>query len=225
MDGGIEPLLRAPVAANDSALLIVLTAVMVANFFCAPTLSRIAGQFFKQLFRTRREALPGEKTIAERIVVALAVGQMLTFEALTLYCACGAAGMPPLASLGGLLILVGALLAVQTVGYALTGYAFADAEQTRLWLSAFMVTQAVAGFMLIIPALGALFYPRLLTLFLCLAGAVFIGCRIPLYIREFRIFYTSSASLVYFFLYLCTLEIVPIIAVLSLAGTFSSLFC
>lgn len=221
----IEPIIRQAAAASDSALLIVLTSVMVVAFLCAPTLSRIVGSFLKQLFRSRREALPGEKTFGERLVVMMALVQTLVFEALAIYCARGAAEMPPLASLAGLTVLTAGLFFVQFAGYRLVGYAFTSTEETHLWQSAFLLTQASLGFLLIIPAMGALFYPQLLVPFLIAAGAVYVACRIPLYIREFRIFYSSPASLFYFFLYLCTLEIVPLIALWALSGIFDTLFC
>lgn len=223
---GLEPILRTPSAATDSALLLTLMAILVINLLLAPTLLRSARIFFKQLMRTHREALPGEKTLGERLVVIAGVAQALVFEALILYCAAGADEMPPLASVGGLALLTLTLFAAQYTGYALTGYAFAPTgEDTRTWLSAMLITQACAGFLLIIPAMGALFYPGLLGSFIIVGAAVYIGGRIPLYIRGFRIFYTSPASVVYFFLYLCTLEIVPVIGVLSLTGLFSTLFC
>lgn len=221
----IEPIIRHSGAASDSALLLVLIAVMATAFLCAPTLSRIVGSFLRQLFRSRRETLPGEKTLGERLAVVIALIQTLVFEALIIYCARGAAGMPPLTSVGGLTLLTSGLFFVQLFGYRLVSYAFTSTEESHLWQSAFLLTQASLGFLLIIPAMGALFYPELLLPFLITAGVVYAACRIPLYISEFRIFYSSPASLFYFFLYLCTLEIVPLIALWALSGIFDTLFC
>ena len=222
---GIEPVMRTPMASNDSALLLSLIVVFAANLLLAPTLIRAVRVFFKQLMRTHHEGMPGEKTLGERLVVISGVIQTLIFEALLLYCACGADRMPPLAAMAGLLLLTLTLFGVQYVGYALTGYAFTSGENTRLWLSAFLLTQACAGFALAIPAMGALFYPRYLDTFLLIGIALYILFRIPLFIRELRIFYTSPGSIFYFFLYLCTLEIVPFIGVLAFVNFFSSLFC
>lgn len=221
----IDPILRTPQAANDSALLAVLIAVVALNLLISPTLIRAVRVFIKQLFRTHREVMPGEKTLGERIVVLSGVVETLVFEALLLYCAVGADIFPPLLSLAGLVVLTLLMFIIQYCGYALTGYAFADGEDTRMWLSSFMVTQACAGLPLAAVSLGALFYPRYLGVFLILGFAFYVMVRIPLYIREFRIFYTSPASILYFFLYLCTLEIVPFIGVLAFANLFSKLFC
>lgn len=221
----IDPILRTPQAANDSVLLAVLMAVLAVNLLLSPTLIRAVRVFFKQLFRTHREVMPGEKTFGERIVVLGGVVETLVFEALLLYCAVGADIFPPLLSLAGLGLLTLLMFMIQYCGYALTGYAFAGGDDTRLWLSAFLVTQACAGLPMAAISLAALFYPRFLAVFLILGFAFYIIVRIPLYIREFRIFYISQASILYFFLYLCTLEIVPFIGVLAFANLFSTLFC
>lgn len=222
---GIQPLLRPQIAATDSTLLLILVVVLAINMLLIPTLTRNVKLFFKQLLRTHREAVPGEKTFNERLVVIFGVIQTLIFEALLLYCACGANMTPPLFSLTGLLILTTMLFAVQYCGYTLTGYAFASTEDTRVWTSAFLITQACAGFPFALTAFGALFYPVYLPAFLIAGLSIYILFRIPLYIREFRIFYTSPASIFYFFLYLCTLEIIPFIGVLAFANFFSKLFC
>lgn len=218
-------MLRPPVAANDSALLLTIVVIFAVNLLLAPTLIRTVRVFFKQLMRTHRESMPGENTLGERLVVLSGVIQTLIFEALLLYCACGADRMPPLAALAGLSLLTLLLFVVQYVGYSLTGYAFTSGDNTRIWLSAFLITQACAGFALAVPAMGALFYPRYLDAFLLVGIAIYILFRIPLFIRELRIFYTSPGSVFYFFLYLCTLEIVPFIGVIAFANFFSTLFC
>lgn len=222
---GIEPSLRFVAPAGDSALLAVLIGLIALNLLLAPTLIRSAMVLFKQLFSTRRETLPGERTFTERIVMTCAVGQTIVFEALMLYCLCGADETPALASLGGLCLLTLMLFLVQTVGYALTGYAFSNGDNTHAWLSTFFISQAVTGFPLALTALCSLFYPRFSGLLFICGSIVYILGRIPLYIREFRIFYTMPASLFYFFLYLCTLEIAPLIGVLAFSGLFSTLFC
>ncbi|MDE5659511.1 MAG: DUF4271 domain-containing protein [Muribaculaceae bacterium] len=221
----LEPMIRQASASTDSGLLIVLTVIMAAAMLCAPVIRRIEGIYFRQLFRSHREAQPGEKTLGERLVVSLALLQTLVFEALMLYCCLGSEAMPPLASLAGLLVLTAGLFAAQMAAYGLTGYAFASADEAHSWRTAALLMQALTGYLLVIPAMGALFYPDYLVLFATIGAMAYISCRIPLIISEFRIFYTTPASLFYFFLYLCTSEIVPLIAVWGLSGMFSSLFC
>lgn len=225
MLAAVDPIIRTAAARADSPLLTVLLAVIVVSCLCAPVMSRIVAAYFKQLVRSHHQAQSAEKTLGERLVVILGLLQTVAFGGLLLFCALGAGERPPLASLSGLTLLAALLLTVQLIGYRLVGYAFASSEQSHSWQSAFLVTQALCGYLLVVPAFGALFYPSLITVFAIIAGVVYVGCRIPLFISEFRIFHTDNLSIIYFFLYLCTLEIVPLLAVWSLAGVFSSLFC
>lgn len=225
MLAAVEPLARRAGADSDSVLLTVLLGVFIVSALCAPTMGRIAGNYFKQLFRSHREFLPSEKTLGERLVVTVSLLQTLTFEGMILYCALGAAGRPPIMSLAGVVLLCSLLLVVQLAGYRLVGYAFATPDESQAWQSAFFITQGICGYLLAVPAFAMLFYPNLMLPFLIAAGVIFAACRIPLYISEFRIFHIGNLSVIYFFLYLCTLEIVPLLAVWSLAGAFSSIFC
>lgn len=221
----MEPTLRIVPAASDSALLASLAAVMAVGLFCLPTLRRILTDMLRRLFRRNRNATTTELTLSERLVVGVGIGQTLVFEALTLYALTGATARPPLAAMGGLLILAAALFGVQLAGYAATGYAFADAEATRSWLYVFILSQVLTGYLIVVPALGALLYPALSVWFIAAAGVCYLLCRILLYIRAFGIFYTDFGSIFYFFLYLCTLEIVPLLLVRAVSPFFSTLFC
>lgn len=221
----IEPQVRPAAASSDSLLLTVLLGVFIVSALFAPTMWRIASDYFKQLFRSHREIIPGEKTVGERLVVAISLLQTVLFEGMILYCAPGPSGGTPISALSGEVLLCALLLIVQLVGYRLVGYAFARPDETQVWQSAFFITQGVCGYLLVVPAFAMLFYPHLMLSCMIVAGVIYAACRIPLYISEFRIFHTGNLSVFYFFLYLCTLEIVPLLAVWSLAGAFSSIFC
>lgn len=221
----MEPTLRIVPAASDSALLAALAAVMTVGLFCLPTLRRILIEMLRRLFRRNRNATATELTLSERLVVAVGMGQTLVFEALTLYALTGASARPPLAALAGLIILAAAMFCVQLAGYAATGYAFADAEATHSWIYVFILSQVLAGYLLIVPAMGALLYPDAAGWFIAGAGVCYLLCRILLYIRAFGIFYTDFGSIFYFFLYLCALEIVPLLLVRAVSPLFSTLFC
>lgn len=218
--------LRPVPAGTDSALLAALIAVAVVGLFCAPTLRRLLGDLLKRLLRKRADSQTGELTLGERMMVGIGLLQTLVFEALTLYCLAGAAARPPLAALAGLIVLAAAVMAVQAAGYRAVGFAFAPtADDSRSWLFTFALSQVACGYLLVIPAFGALLYPALAPWFIGLAGIAYLGCRILLFIREFGIFYTNLGSLFYFFLYLCTLEIVPLLLAWVMATRFSALFC
>lgn len=105
----------------------------------------------------------------------------------------------------------------QLAVYKIVGYAFTDKESTRQWITGFNASQALLSFMLIIPALIALFYSNAADEMLVIAVCCYILARILFICKGFRIFYTNFGSLLYFILYLCTLEIAPLLIIRRLS--------
>ena len=111
------------------------------------------------------------------------------------------------------------LLAAVSMGYYLwqltlykvIGYAFADREATRHWISGFNSSQVLLSMLLIVPALMALFYSGMTKTMLVLSVLCYILARILFICKGFRIFFTNFGSLLYFILYLCAVEIIPIL--------------
>lgn len=113
--------------------------------------------------------------------------------------------------------LCAVLYVFQWSACAAVGYAFAvqPIAGMRSFLGAFSSTQSVLGPLLLLPALGALFYPGMAMAFIYCGIGLFVLMRIFFHIKAFRIFYSGPLSLFYFFLYLCTLEILPLIALMT----------
>jgi hypothetical protein len=104
------------------------------------------------------------------------------------------------------------------------GYAFADNEGRKQWLRGFNASQAFLGFGLAIPALVTVFYPAAATIMLQIATIMYILARLVFIFKGFKIFYHKISSLVYFILYLCTLEVIPLIFILYCAINISNVF-
>lgn len=220
----LEPTLRTVTAGNDSAMLTALLAIFIVSAFCSPTISRMAAHYFKQLFRSNREPLTGERTFGERMALFICLLQTVAFEGLLLFAAFGGINdESPLTVLAAMAGVCAMLMLVQLVGYRLVGYAFANSEDSHSWQSAFFITQSLLGYLLAVPAVGVLFYPEACGILCSVGIGFYILFRIPLFISEFRIFKTDKFSLFYFFLYLCTLEIVPLLTVRWLAELVSTL--
>lgn len=211
----MEFALRAAVPARDSGLLTGLLTVFVVSCFCAPTVWRLAADYFKQLFRSKREGFTYERTFGERLVLIAGLVQTVVYEGVLLFSVNAADSLPALIRIVG---LCAALLVLQLAAYRLVGYAFSTADDTRLWQSAFLITQASLGYMLAIPAFAAVFYPRAAAAWFSVGAVIFGLFRIPLYISEFRIFKTDNLSIFYFFLYLCSLEIVPLLTLWQISA-------
>ena len=99
----------------------------------------------------------------------------------------------------------------QLAVYKIVGYAFIDRDSTRQWLAGFNASQVLLSLLLLIPALLSLFYSDMTEAMLGLAAVCYILSRILFISKGFRIFYTNFGSLLYFILYLCALEITPLL--------------
>lgn len=99
----------------------------------------------------------------------------------------------------------------QLAVYKVVGFAFADRDATRQWLAGFNASQTLLSLLLLVPALVALFYTDLTEIMLVLSAFCYILTRILFICKGFRIFYTNFGSLLYFILYLCALEITPLL--------------
>jgi hypothetical protein len=105
----------------------------------------------------------------------------------------------------------------QLAAYNIIGYAFATPELRAQWIRGFNASQALLGMALILPTLVMIFYPASTPVMLTISAALYLIARIIFISKGFRIFYTNFSSLLYFILYLCTLEIIPIILSLKFA--------
>lgn len=102
---------------------------------------------------------------------------------------------------------------VQLAVYHLIGHVFSDGVNSKLWTDGFKATQSLLG-MLLFPVVGiALTAPHLANVMLICAISLYFIARIVFICKGFRIFYINLPSLVYFILYLCAVEIVPIVII------------
>ena len=106
---------------------------------------------------------------------------------------------------------------VQLGVYWLIAQVFSDAVSTRLWTTGFNATQSLLG-LLLLPVLAmVMVLPSTTKVMLISAIILYFCARIVFICKGFRIFYSNLPSLIYFILYLCAVEIVPI--VMLCAGT------
>ena len=102
-------------------------------------------------------------------------------------------------------------------GYNIVGYAFGDTHKRKAWLRAYNATQVPLALALTIPVTLAVFDPPAAGVALIIAAALCVLARIAFFIKGFSIFYINISSPFYFILYLCTLEITPVIFLYSCA--------
>ncbi len=95
--------------------------------------------------------------------------------------------------------------------YALLGYVFGDKLSRRLWLSGFKASQSLLGLLLFPVTVFLLLFPSAIELLLLVAAILYAIVRIVFIFKGLRIFFNKFSQSLYFILYLCSMEIVPLV--------------
>lgn len=220
---GMQCVGRQVSAGSDSGILAVTIGVLVLIGLNMKHVRRLFRNLPQDLLSIRRRANAfDEHTANESRVVLLTLLQLFVFEGIMLFMwlrgGVGAAGarelditVLALSGLAAVFYLFG------LTGCVTLGYVFTDSVNAGLLRRGFNASQILLGFLLAVPAFISLFYPSLITAMLILSGALYVVTRICYVSKGFRIFYHNLPSLLYFILYLCTLEIIPVIIACLLA--------
>lgn len=210
---GIEPVSRPVHSGNDTGFVSVIVLLMLGLCISFRSLRRIRGTLVKHLWSIRSRDGYEQTTAGERRTVGLLLCVAVFFIALI-----GLAGLsrfrPALFTLtfGTTMAFAGVIAAYfvfQYAVYAIVGLTFATDERCRLWIEGFTASMSLLGLTLLLPGLTVLFYPDLTVAAVAVAAALYVTARIMFICKGFRIFYTNLGSIVYFILYLCSLEFIP----------------
>ncbi len=218
----MEPELLPLTPANDPVLRAMVWALIIPALIFLPSVVRLWGKFMTSLTRHEETLAAAERTLTDRLAQIAAGLLCCLMWGLLLYCVAfrmrgGNIGLDP--GPGVALTAAGAVVCglIQFVGYRIVGYAFTTHANTIVWIRSLAIDIAMAGYWMTIPALGAMFYPGLAYSMFWFGAAIFLILRMALWIKCFRIFYDSPFSILYFFLYLCTLETVPLLIPVGIA--------
>ncbi len=121
--------------------------------------------------------------------------------------------IPDSRALSGILILAGIFAVyylLQWGIYGILGHVFADEEGAMQLDRNFRIVHSFLGLLLLVPAMISIFYQSAVSPMLVIAAALYIIARIVFIYKSFRIFYHNFSSLLYFILYLCAIEIIPV---------------
>ena len=214
---GLEPVPRVANGIADPGMLTAIVVVMVAVLLCIRNSGKLMSTLFKDLFSVRtRDKSFDEHTANESRVVAIFGLQLVLYLGVLLMATVNIAqGNRPMA--GGFLKLMpfvgmcAAYYLFQLVAYWSVGYAFTSNVGRRQWLRGFNASQAFLGFAVALPALLVVFYPHAAFYAVTVAAALYLIARLIFISKGLRIFYDNFSSIIYFILYLCTLEIIPLL--------------
>ena len=220
MPAGAAPTPVPPSPLRSPVVMGLMMLVAMAVVLSYRTGYKYLENFVRNMFSTRRrENLFDDHTVNETKILTALIGLSCVMQGFALMVGVSLA-VPSLASgilrspalslgLGAAVVLVYYLL--QLLVYHVLGYVFADSISTRLWIDGFKATQSLLG-LLLLPVIGVmLLKPELSTPMLLVAAGLYICARLVFICKGFRIFYGNLSSIVYFILYLCSLEIVPLV--------------
>ena len=209
---------------HDTASMALLLVGLLAVALSYHTGYKYIENFFHYMFSTRRrENLFEDHTVNETSIQAALVANTCIVEGFIIYFAVGTYWPSLAESLQhGVFLHVVAYVAValafyvaQWLVYKVLGYTFLDAVGSRLWLDGFKASQAFLGLTLLPVLVLLMAYPTSGKLLLALAASLYLVARLVFIFKGFRIFYGNLSSIVYFLLYLCAVEIVPLVVVMG----------
>lgn len=211
---GMEPSPRNVLPGYDSGVMIIVISCFLLLSLNFRHYSTFLKTFVRDLWDTRRRLHDNAgTTVSETRIMLSMIALMCVTEGVLIFSAMNASGAMPLPVLPGLLCCIagaGAYYVFDVTVYSVVGYAFTDNEGRSQWLKGFNASQSLLALTLTLPALIALFNPDS-SLTMCHIGIVlYIIARVIFIAKGFRVFYDNFYSLIYFILYLCTLEIAPL---------------
>ncbi len=222
---GIAPQPRAQLPGYDSGvmtMLIVLFLIITAN---CRHYSTFIKTFTQNLFSVRKRAnvFDDNQTMSETRVLLSLIALVCVSEGILLFSAinfhdAGGLSMNVFSTIGAMTLLAVVYYVWQLLAYRTTGYMFSTRTGTRQWLKGFNASQSLLGLGLTVPAVLSLFNPGATPLLLYISLALYGAARIIFICKGFRIFYSNYGSILYFILYLCTLEIIPPVLCYRLAS-------
>lgn len=223
---GIRPMERPLLPGYDSGILSIFIFVILLVSINARNVRSVMNRMNKELWSVRRRANVFDDNTAGE------TGVTVSFVLLT--CVCEGALLANWVSVSGsyeslpswaasmlmplfVAVALGVYL-IQLAAYNVVGFTFTDKIGKHQWVTGFNASQSWLSVLLFIPALAGLFYPSW-AMEMAIAGGIFyVLARLVFIVKGFRIFYTGVDSLLYFILYLCTLEIAPLVLVMRLCG-------
>ena len=226
-----QPFTRSPL--HDTPSMALLLAGMLAVALSYHKGYKYIENFFHYMFSTRRrENLFEDHTVNETGILTALISNtcivegFLIFAAVRMLCpslapALQANVFPHIAIYCGIAVM---FYVGQWLVYKVLGYTFSDKQGTKLWIDGFKATQAFLGLLLLPVLILLMLYPNHGRLLLSIAVSLYLIARLIFIYKGFRIFYGNLSSILYFLLYLCAVEIVPLAILASVTYWISGIY-
>ena len=219
---GIEPASQVSGYVHSTPLTAIMAGVLIVAALNAKAVGRAMRTYRTELWNVRRRSNlfddSGSLTTPSAVLLGLI---FVVFGGVVLYNCPSIPSAPSFAGVAASMLLVGAYYVFQMCAYWLVGYAFATPDDSRRWLAGFNATQAYSGLAMVLPAILMVCVPVWHEILLIIAISAYELMHLIFILKGFRIFYRNFGSLLYFILYLCTLEIIPQAALYRISAILS----
>lgn len=205
---------------HDTPSMALLLAGLLAVALCYHTGYKYIENFFYYMFSTRRrENLFEDHTVNETSILAALIANTCIIEGFIIFLAIQILN-PSLAPtlqhhvfghIAAFSAMAAGFYITQWVIYKVFGYTFSDKIGSKLWIDGFKSSQSLLGLVLLPVLVLLMLYPSSGKLLLSLAAVLYFLARLIFIYKGFRIFYSNLPSILYFILYLCAVEIVPVV--------------
>ena len=213
-----QPFARSPLHDTPSMGLLLMGLLAVALSY--HTGYKYIENFFHYMFSTRRrENLFEDHTVNETSIQVALIANTCIVEGFIIYFAVQLlwpAFAPSLQSsvfahIAAFSGMAAGFYLVQWLVYKIIGYTFSDQTGSKLWIDGFKSSQSLLGLLLLPVLILLMLYPSHGRMLLAIAAALYFSARLIFVYKGFRIFYSNLSSILYFLLYLCAVEIVPLV--------------
>ena len=230
-EGKALPFARSPL--HDTPSMALLLTGLLAVALCYHTGYKYIENFFHNMFSTRRrENLFEDHTVNETSILAALIANTCIVEGFIIYLAVQliwpqfatslqASVFKHIATYCGITL---GFYIVQWMVYKVLGYTFSDKTGSKLWLDGFKASQSLLGLLLLPVLFLLLLYPTHGKLLLTIAATLYFSARLIFIYKGFRIFYNNLTSILYFILYLCAVEIVPLVILAGVTYWISDIY-
>jgi hypothetical protein len=170
-----------------------------------------------KLFWNRNQSVSSEMFIGQFLNILLFCVQTIVLTSIILYCKAVGEGIFKMESpsemftfLGFAALLLGLFIIYKYLSYSFIGYIFFEKETEQRWINIFSSAVCVSGIILFFPALILFYVEQIDAYGAYIVLFYFIFVQIALLYRQFVLFFNKKGGLIYFILYLCTQEIIPL---------------
>ncbi len=218
---GIEGNKLPPSYIHSTPFALILVSFFLIASFNAGNIIRALSAYRAELWSIRRRPnlFDEEQSAPIHIATILAI-MYIIFSGIIVYNLHGVPSCPTFIGAMTAIGLAGAYYVLQLIVYWLVGFTFSSAEGTTRFVGGFVATQAFVGLCLAIPAILLVFCPQWHFALITTSITIYCISRIIFIAKGFRIFYNGFLSLLYFILYLCTVEILPILVICRISTIF-----